>query len=164
MWVRVPPPGPWKENMTNWNQRFVDLANHVAGWSKDRSTKVGAVIVGQNREVLSMGYNGFPRGIDDSIDERHERPAKYKWAEHAERNAIFNAARNGVRLEGSSIYLGWYPCCECARAIVQAGIKTLICEEPDFNHSRWGQDFVISAQIFNEGGIKVISLTKNDMK
>ena len=141
--------------MTDWNERFLELAESVGSWSKDRSTKVGAVIVGNNREVLSMGYNGFPRNCNDDVDARHERPLKYKWAEHAERNAIYNAARNGVRLEGSKIYLRWYPCCDCARAIVQSGIKYLICTAPDFDHPRWGEDFRISQEILDEGGVFV---------
>lgn len=140
--------------MTDWDRRFVELADHVSTWSKDRSTKVGAVIVGNNREVLSMGYNGFPREARDNIDARHERPLKYKWSEHAERNAIYNAARNGVRLEGSSIYLQWYPCCDCARAIAQSGIKKIVCHAPDFNHPRWGDDFKISSEILSESNVE----------
>ena len=75
------------------DDRFMNLA-YVAEWSKDRSTKVGCVVIGPDREVRSMGYNGFPRGINDEIERRHARPDKY--TEHAERNAIYNAARVGV--------------------------------------------------------------------
>ncbi|MBT3703387.1 MAG: CMP deaminase, partial [Alphaproteobacteria bacterium] len=79
-------------NSIKWDQRFLKLADEVATWSKDRSTQVGAVIVMKDRAPGPYGYNGFPRQIDDEAEERHNRPAKYKWTEHAERNAIYNAA------------------------------------------------------------------------
>lgn len=153
MWVRLPPPGPL--NMTNWDKRFIDLADHISSWSKDRSTKVGAVIVGNNKEILSVGYNGFPRGVSDDIKERHERPLKYKWSEHAERNAIYNAARNGVRTEGASMYLQWFPCCDCARAVIQSGIRLLVCPKPELDHPRWGQNFRISKEMLQESNIEM---------
>jgi len=74
--------------MADWDARFMNLARHISEWSKDRSTKVGVVIVGPENEVRALGYNGFPRGIDDDAPDRHERPEKYLWVEHAERNAI----------------------------------------------------------------------------
>ena len=103
---------------------FIKLADVVAEKSKDRSTKVGVVVVGPDREIRSTGYNGFPRGINDDIDERHERPAKYDWTEHAERNAVYNAARMGQSLKDCTMYFNWEPCpcVDCARAIIQAGI------------------------------------------
>lgn len=145
--------------MTDWDERFINLSKYIASWSKDRSTQVGAIIVGKNREVLSTGYNGFPRGVDDTIEERHERPLKYKWTEHAERNAIYNAARNGIQLEGSTIYLEWFPCCDCARAISQSGIAKLVCGKPDFEHERWGEDFKISNTILKLSGVKIKHLS-----
>lgn len=141
--------------MADWDARFIELARHVAEWSKDRSTKVGAVIVDDNRVVISMGYNGFPRGIDDDVEEYHERPAKYKWTEHAERNAIFNAARKGVSTMGCTIYLPWFPCMPCARAIKQAGITKVVAVRPDFDHKRWGEDFRESLSLFEQCGISV---------
>src|SRR5260370_34651295 len=104
----------------------MDLAREIARWSKDRSGGVGCVIVGPDNEVRSTGFNGFPRGVNDEVESRHERPAKYKWTEHAERNAIYNAARVGIPIEGCRIYLPWFPCMECARAIIQTGIVELI--------------------------------------
>ena len=90
--------------MTDWVERWFVIAEEFASWSKDRSTQVGCVIVGDSNQILSGGYNGFPRGVVDDIDSRHERPAKYLWTEHAERNAIYNAARHGIRLESASLY------------------------------------------------------------
>ena len=136
--------------MTDWNSKFVELARFIAGWSKDRSRKVGAVIVGPSKEILSIGYNGFPTGVNDDVEARHERPAKYAWTEHAERNAIYNAARVGVGLEGSTIYLPWYPCMDCARAIVQVGINDVVAVEPDWDDPKFGPDFKLVKELFDE--------------
>ena len=112
-----------------WDDFFLRMARLVATKSKDRSTKIGAVIVGEGNEVLSIGFNGFPRWIDDEREERHERPAKYMWTEHAERNAIYNAARCGISLRGASIYLSCgLPCVDCARAIIQSGIVEVVID------------------------------------
>jgi dCMP deaminase len=139
--------------MTDWDSRFMRLAEHIGSWSKDRSTKVGCVIVGPNREIRSTGYNGFPRGLDDAPEERHVRPAKYKWTEHAERNAIYNAARVGVSIEGCTMYLPWFPCMDCARAILQSGISVLVAYRPDLNQLQWGDDFRLALTLFEEAGI-----------
>ena len=89
----------------NWNKRFIDLAEHISTWSKDRSTQCGAVIADKENRVVSLGYNGFPTGFNDDIDSRHESPVKYSYTEHAERNAIYNAARIGVSTRGCTMYL-----------------------------------------------------------
>lgn len=141
--------------MADWDKRFMDLAIHVAGWSKDRSTKVGCVVVGPRNDVRALGYNGFPRGANDTADHRHERPLKYRWTEHAERNAIYNAAMTGVTLSGCRIYLPWFPCMDCARAIVQSGITELIAIEPDMSDPKWGPDFREGLELFEECGVSV---------
>jgi len=128
----------------------MDLAKLVALWSKDRSTKVGAVIVDHRNVLLSIGWNGFPRGLNDDIDERHERPIKYKWFEHAERNAIYNAASKGIELLDATIYIPWYPCADCARAIIQSGIVEVVVVEPDWDDERWGDDFKMVKEMFDE--------------
>lgn len=140
--------------MANWDRRFFELSKNIAEWSKDRSTKVGAVIVKDNR-IISTGYNGFPEGANDTIDHRHDRPLKYKWTEHAERNAIYIAARKGDSTLGATIYLQWYPCVDCARAIIQSGIVRVVCTKPDFNDERWGADFRITDEMFLECNINV---------
>jgi dCMP deaminase len=89
----------------NWTEYFLKIAEQIKLKSKDESTQIGAVIVGKDNEILSTGYNSFPRGLDDSKKERQERPEKYFWIEHAERNAVYNAARIGVSLKNSTIYL-----------------------------------------------------------
>jgi dCMP deaminase len=141
--------------VADWDSRFMRLALHIAEWSKDRSTKVGCVIVGPANEVRAIGYNGFPRNINDGEQSRHERPLKYSWTEHAERNAIYNAARIGVPLESCRMYLPWFPCMDCARAIVQSGIKELIAFEPDLLHPKWGTDFQLAVTLFQEAGVSV---------
>lgn len=141
--------------MSNWDSYFIELAKHAATRSKDRSTKVGCVIVGPDNEIRSTGYNGFPRGINDEAPERHERPAKYLWTEHAERNAIYNAARCGVSLKGCRAYLPWFPCMDCARAIVQSGIVELIAQQPDLDDAKWGKEFAAALQMFSEAGVAV---------
>lgn len=143
--------------MANWDQRFLDVAALVATWSKDRSTKVGAVIVGPKNNIVSVGYNGFPRGVNDDVEARHERPIKYKWTEHAERNAIYNAVLNNTPVEGASIYLTWYPCADCARAIIQSGIPRVVCgRRPDNSNPQFIIDFEVTSALFEEAGINVV--------
>lgn len=140
---------------TGWHKRFLDLAALAASWSKDKSRGVGAVIVGRNHEVRSIGFNGFPRRVNDEVEARHQRPAKYKWTEHAERNAIYNAALSGVSTDLCSIYLQWYPCADCARGIIQAGIRDVYCYEPDWNDPTWGADFAVVKEMLLEGQVRV---------
>ncbi len=140
---------------TNWDKRFIELAKHISEWSKDTSTGTGAVIATSDYRIVSIGYNGFPSGANDSIEERYERPQKYKYTEHAERNAIYNAARLGVSTVGCKMYLMWFPCVDCARAIIQSGIIELVCKEPNFEDERWGGDFKISVELLNECKVKL---------
>jgi dCMP deaminase len=138
-----------------WDDRWLQLAVHIGRWSKDRSRQVGCVIVGSANQILSAGYNGFARGVDDTSDERHARPAKYDWTEHAERNAIYNAARTGIALEGATMYLPWFPCAACARAIVQVGLEMLVAVRPTAEDTQWDEQFEISELLLQEGGVKV---------
>lgn len=118
------------------------------------------MVIGSARQLLSAGYNGFPRGVNDDIDERHDRPAKYKWTEHAERNAIYNAARNGVDLYGSTLYVPFFPCADCARGIIQAGIAVVVVplagpsDSAGFNE-RWLEDHAVSQVMFHEAGVRI---------
>ena len=141
--------------LTKWDKRFIALAEHVAEWSKDINTKTGAVIVGENNTEICFGYNGFPRGANDDTMERYERPEKYLWTEHAERNAIFKAARIGVSLMNTKIYCTYFPCADCSRAIIQAGIKTLYAPKPDFEHHKWGDSWSKALSMLNECGVEV---------
>lgn len=139
----------------HWDERFMNLAREVAQWSKDRSRKVGCIIVGPGKEIRATGYNGFPRGVADDVEARHQRPAKYRWTEHAERNAIYNAARSGVSTMNCLAYLPWFPCMDCARALVQAGIAEVVAIEPDWNDPQFAADFADVQQLFVEAGVRL---------
>ena len=142
----------------NWTDYFLNIAEQVKLKSKDQSTQIGAVVVGLDNEVLSTGYNSFPSGLDDSKQERQERPEKYFWFEHAERNAIYNAARIGVSLKNSTIYLtSGIPCMDCARGIVNSGIKTVYCKEvcTTKNKEKWEESQKKSLQLLLECGVVV---------
>ena len=143
--------------ITKWNLRFMKMADEVvAQWSKDRSRKVGAVIV-NDREIITTGFNGMARGVNDDIDSRHERPEKYHWFIHAESNAIINAARQGKSTLNCDIYVNLFPCDTCAGFIVQAGIKRIFVDKkPDLNDPKFGEAFKRAEIIFNEGGVEVI--------
>ena len=143
----------------NWTEYFLNIAEQVKLKSKDQSTQIGAVIVGEDKEVLSTGYNSFPRGLDDSLQERQERPEKYFWMEHAERNAIYNAARIGVSLKNSTIYLtSGLPCMDCARGIVNSGVKIVYCKQvcTTKNKDKWEESQQKSLELLGECGIDVI--------
>ena len=113
-----------------WLRYFINIAEQVKLKSKDRSTQIGAVIVGKDKEIRSTGYNSFPRGLDDEVPERQERPEKYYFFEHSERNAIYNAARVGIPLDESVIIVtSGIPCADCARAIINSGIKSFIVNQ-----------------------------------
>lgn len=150
--------------MANWKDRFIKLAFNIASWSKDRNRKVGAVIVDGDNRIVSQGYNGFPCGCNDEEESRHERPAKYLYTEHAERNAIYTACRLGVSVEDCKIYITDFPCADCARAIIQSGVKYVIAPKPDFDHERWGESWSASLEMFLETGIKVEYYKRENFK
>ena len=138
-----------------WDVRFVELAMHIAKWSKDPSTKVGCVVVGEDREIRSTGFNGFPRGIKDDEERLLDREKKYPLICHAEENAIMHAARIGVSLKGSTAYVTWPPCSRCARSLIQSGIKEIIYPTPGEIPERWIEDFNISNGMISEAGVIV---------
>lgn len=143
--------------MTDWDKRFMDLARHVAGWSKDPSTKVGAVIVNPDGRVVATGYNGFPRGIRD--DERLlDREVKYELTVHAEANAILNAVAD---VAGCTLYSTLCTCNECAKLIIQAGIHRVVVPMPPTSTetaSRWNMAWVRARGMYREAGVLVTVL------
>lgn len=138
----------------SWDDNFLAISHVVAKRSKDPSTQLGAVIVGPDHEIRSTGYNCFPRGIDDNVRTRFERPEKYKWIEHAERNAIYNAARMGTPLKGCTVFVAWIPCTDCARGIIQVGIVEVVVEDIKIPE-RWRDDFHRSLTMFEESGVRI---------
>ena len=143
----------------NWADYFLGIAEQVKLKSKDQRTKIGAVIVGEDHEIVSTGYNSFPRGINDNLDYRQVRPEKYYWFEHAERNAIYNAARIGVSLRDTTMYLTCgIPCADCARGIISSGVKMIYCKTEDTTRNRehWDEHAKRSLQMFKESGVEVV--------
>jgi dCMP deaminase len=140
--------------IADWDEFFMRIAAIGARKSKDCGSQVGAVIV-LDKQVISIGYNGLPRGVTDDIPSRLERPEKYLWHEHAERNAVYNAARVGSPTLGSSMYVTMHPCADCARAIVQAGVsRVVIWNDNPFNDGRWGATATVR-DMFAESGTRV---------
>lgn len=142
--------------MKNADEYFIGFAKHAATRSKDRSTQVGCVVIGPDDEIRMTGYNGFPRGVNDDVEDRHQRPQKYQWTIHSEQNAIANAARVGVSLKGCRIYVPQlFPCATCAGLIIQSGIVEVVAPAPDFDLPKWGDEFRVSVQMFAEADVRV---------
>lgn len=139
--------------------QFIPDALAAMSRSKDRSTKVGAVAIDNNYCIKGSGYNGFPRGVDDDIESRHERPLKYKWTVHAEMNVIAQAAR--PVLEGTTLILtSLHPCSTCAGLIIQAGIKRVVTLKPKETPTggdriNWWEEADIAYQMFKEAGVSI---------
>lgn len=138
-----------------WDRRFLELARHIAGWSKDPSTQVGCVVVGPDREIRSTGFNGLPRGIEDSAERLGNRQLKYPLICHAEENAIMHAARIGLALKGCTAYVTWPPCTRCARSLIQAGVHEIVYPGAIEIPERWREDFEMSTTMFQEAGVFV---------
>ena len=145
-----------QSNHYSWDTYFIEMAVLVAKKSKDRRTKVGCVIVGPNHEVRTTGYNGFCRGINDDDDSRHEQPEKYFWTEHAERNALYNAARNGIALDGCTAYTTLVPCADCTRGLIQSGIKQIMFCSGNANE-KWTDSFQRSLTMAKEAKVEMIA-------
>jgi dCMP deaminase len=147
--------------MNKWDQRYLALAKEVSTWSKDPSTQVGAVTVGSKKEVLSQGFNGFPRGIKDSDERYNNRETKYKLVVHAEMNAIYNATYSGTSLDGATLYVYGLPICsECAKGIIQVGIKKVVVEKSK-ELDNWNESVQLSKKMFDEAGVELIINNKN---
>lgn len=142
----------------NWQEYFLNIAEAVKLKSKDQRTQIGAVIVGEDKEIVSTGFNSFPRGINDDVEERQQRPEKYYWFEHAERNALYNAARIGVSTKGTTMYLTCgIPCTDCAKGIISSGVRTIYCKTEDTtkNREHWDEHAKRSLVMFEEAGVEI---------
>jgi len=138
----------------SWQKRFLSLARHVGEWSKDPSTQVGCVLIDQDRRVLSVGYNGLPRGVEDLPSRLADRRVKHLMTVHAEANAISAAARNGVPLNGATAYVT-HPCCsQCAALLVQAGVKRVV--HSGELRGDWSESVSAAREIFNEAAVEVV--------
>jgi dCMP deaminase len=142
----------------NWDEYFLNIAEAVKLKSKDQRTQIGAVIVGKDKEIVTTGFNSFPRGINDHVQERQERPEKYFWMEHAERNALYNAARIGVSTKGTTMYLTCgIPCTDCAKGIISSGVEAIYCKKEDTTKNReyWDEHAKRSLVMFEEAGVDI---------
>ena len=138
-----------------WDRRFLELASHISTWSKDPSTKVGCVVVGEDREIRSTGFNGFPRGIEDDAERLEDRAQKYPLICHAEENAIMHAARIGISLKSNTAYVTWPPCSRCTRSLIQAGVSEVVYPAGIDIPERWEKDLEIALGMMEEAGISV---------
>lgn len=147
----------------DWDRYFLNLADAVSLKSKDPSTKVGCLLVGTGHQIVSTGYNGFARGVDEQVSQRWERPEKYEWVVHAEMNAILNAARSGVSTLDCTAYVQTHPCSRCASALVQAGIRIVgIDHEGKVPHMHIDKtDLMRADRIFREAGVRVYVVYSN---
>jgi len=137
-----------------WGKKYTNLAKEISTWSKDPSTQVGAVVIGEKGQLLSQGYNGFPRGINDTSDRLNNRERKYELVVHAEMNAIYNASLNGVSLKDSTLYVYGLPICsECAKGIIQVGIKKVIATRPKIYNSEWDKSTKAAEALFREAEV-----------
>ena len=140
--------------MNKWHARFLALAQHIATWSKDPSTQVGAVAVAPSKAVLQTGFNGLPRGVQDS-PERMERPAKYIWTAHAEESLVAHAARQ--QLEGSTVYVTHLCCNACARMLINAGVACVVVGEGKTSMPK--EHFDAALAMFAEAGVQLLNAT-----
>jgi dCMP deaminase len=140
--------------MNKWSRRYLDVAKEVATWSKDPSKKIGAIAVGDKGQILSQGYNGFPRGVKDTDNRYNVREEKYKYVVHGEMNCIYNACNSGVSLNGATLYVTGLPVCsECAKGIIQVGISKVVMEYPKDIPDNWRESMILTLQMFLEAGV-----------
>lgn len=134
------------------------IAREVAGWSKDPGTKVGAVAVSWDRRILSTGYNGLPQGLEDTPERLGDRPYKLAHTVHAELNCILNAARNGVSLKDSLMFVHGLPVCSsCALHVAQAGVRAVVMCVPSAKPD-WEESWTRSEKIFREVGVETYTI------
>jgi dCMP deaminase len=142
--------------MNKWDKRFIKLAEHIAAWSKDPSTKVGAVLVRPDRTIASVGYNGFPRG---TADEYTTRADKLMRTIHAEMNALLSCREE---VDGYTLYVSpLFPCSNCAAAIIQSGVKTVVATMGEVRID-WQQSFFVAKEMFEQAGVKFTIVQKEE--
>ena len=137
-----------------WKKRFLKLSKEISTWSKDPSTKVGALIISEDRNIISTGYNGFPRGIEDTEERLNNRETKYKFILHAEMNCILNALYNGRSVKDCILFVhGLPPCSECTKSIIQAGIKKVITDSKATDN--WKESLKLSLEMLKEANVEI---------
>ena len=147
------------ESFITWDSYFMTMSYLVSMKSKDPRTRVGAIIVGKGREIISTGYNGMPRGYKDTEERYNDKNHKYMAVVHAEENAILHCARIGVTARSCSLYVPWIPCSRCAKMIIQVGIKEVIYD-PYFpanknKDSKWWETMNLTQAMFEETNVRM---------
>lgn len=143
-------------------EKFLPVAKAIASLSKDPSTKVGSIALDENGIILAVGYNGFPRNVNDDLKRYEDRDVKYKLISHSEQNLVAQAAYAGHSLKGSTVVLsGLYPCSSCAKSLIQAGVKRIITPPPG-NNLRWSDDSEWSKILFSEASVEIIYVEDAD--
>jgi dCMP deaminase len=144
----------------SWDEMYTNMCYEVASRSPDESSHSGCFIANKDNTPVSFGYNGLPRGVE-LTSERQERPLKYQYFEHAERNAIYNAGREGKSCLGTKLYVNWLPCSDCARGIIQAGVAEVIVHKQgqeaflmSRNDTVWTADHNIVTEMFGEASVR----------
>ena len=138
--------------LNKWDKRFLGIAYEISTWSKDPSRKIGAIAV-RDRKILATGYNGFPKGIEDTEERYNDRETKYQYVVHAEMNCIYNAAENGISLKDSTLYIYGLPVCgDCALGIIQAGVSRVVAVS-EGTPDRWVEAIGKTNEIFKEAGV-----------
>lgn len=143
------------KTMNKWDKRFIELAEYVSEWSKDPDAKVGAVVVAERGGSTSLGYNGFPMGVEDSAERLEDPDIKLELIVHAEQNALIAA---GSKANNATIYVWGKPvCARCAGAIIQAGINRVVVVNPDSvqEDSKWYKTGQLGVEMFREAGIQI---------
>lgn len=151
---------------SKWDTRFMKLAREISTWSKDPSSKIGAVIVNDDRRILATGYNGFPKGIEDTEERLNDREQKYPRIVHAEMNALMAALHSGVSVKDATIYVYGLPVCpECTKSIISAGIKRIVISpDPYVYITPWTEKWKnVSYQMIQEVGDINVTYANSDM-
>lgn len=148
--------------MDKWDARFCELAHFVSQWSKDPSAQVGAVVFARRGGDVTIGYNGLPMGVEDTVDRLANKETKLELIVHAEQNALIAA---GARAQGATIYVWGKPvCARCAGLMIQAGIKRVVALDPSLSdpNSRWTKLGKLSDEMFLEAGVETVYYTETE--
>ena len=141
-----------------WDMRFMNVAREISTWSKDPSKQIGAVAVNSDRRILATGYNGFPKGIEDTPERYENRELKYSLVVHAEMNCIYNATFNGISLKDATLYVWGLPVCsDCAKGIIQVGINRIVMATSDVP-GKWSDSFEKSRTMFSEANVEIANI------
>ena len=149
------------KNQNKWDLTFLNIAEIFSKKSEDWSTKVGAVLVDRDNNVRALGYNGLPRKIKNTY-QRQQKPYKYNYFVHAEINVIVAAARSGIATNNCKLYITHFPCADCAKAIIQAGIKEIVVNSPSMP-KRWVDSIKHSIIMFRESGVVIKIYRENKL-